>query len=83
MVGKIVLRHAVPWVRRDATFLAIHVYAPDGGAITVTLVVKTDGEEEYDLAVGDTFRVRDETWALYHVEDHLSPNYRVFLRKVE
>ncbi|MFG2665125.1 DUF6406 domain-containing protein [Streptomyces sp. NPDC048387] len=82
MVGKIVLRHAVPWAHSDATFVAIHVYAPDGGAVMVTLFVKADGEEEYDLGIGDTFSVHGETWALDRVENHLSPNYRVFLRKV-
>ncbi|MEW1640263.1 DUF6406 domain-containing protein [Streptomyces sp. NPDC093801] len=83
MVGEIVLQHAAPWVRADATFVVIHVYAPDGGSVRVFLFVKADGEEEYELGIGDTFSVRGETWALDRVEDHLSRNYRVILRKVE
>ncbi|MEU6212153.1 DUF6406 domain-containing protein [Streptomyces sp. NPDC047023] len=83
MDREIVLQHAAPWVRGDVTFVAIHIYAPAGGPITVTLGVDADQEMDYDLTIGDTFSVRGETWVLDRVEGHLSRDYRVFLRQVE
>ncbi|MER7341482.1 DUF6406 domain-containing protein [Streptomyces sp. NPDC000075] len=76
------LQHAAPWVRADATFVAVHVYAPDGGGVKVFLVVKADEEEEYELGIGGAFTVRGEMWSLDRVENQSSRDYLVFLRKV-
>ncbi|MEV7541988.1 DUF6406 domain-containing protein [Streptomyces sp. NPDC089915] len=81
--GEVVLRHAVPQICAEVELMAIHVYAPDGEVVKVFLWVKVDAVEEYELGIGDVFSVRGGTWVLDRVEDHLSRNYRVILRKVE
>ncbi|MGW6820537.1 hypothetical protein [Streptomyces sp. NPDC055005] len=35
------------------------------------------------MGIGDTFLVRGEVWVLDRVENHLSRDYRVFLRKAQ
>ncbi|MFE9967139.1 DUF6406 domain-containing protein [Streptomyces sp. NPDC005525] len=51
-------------------------------SVSVALVVATDAERDYDLGLGDTFPVRDETWTLDRVENLPNPDWWVVLRKV-
>lgn len=44
-------------------------------------MVEADGEHEYELAVGDTFAVRGETWVLDRVENISGADYRAFLER--
>ncbi|MCY0919520.1 MULTISPECIES: DUF6406 domain-containing protein [unclassified Streptomyces] len=83
MVSEIMLRHAAPVALGDVTFVAIHVHAPTGLPLTVSLGVDADEETDYELGIGDTFLVRGEVWVLDRVENHLSRDYRVFLRKAQ
>ncbi|MFD5936425.1 DUF6406 domain-containing protein [Streptomyces sp. NPDC060333] len=51
------------------TFIAGHVHAPEGTALSFWLCLVADGEHEYTLGIGDTFPGRGETWALNRVEN--------------
>ncbi|MBO8187924.1 DUF6406 domain-containing protein [Streptomyces spirodelae] len=84
MTGDIRLRQGVPGHSGNARFVVRHLWAPDGRPLTVYLVVVADGEREVELALGDTFSVRDETWLLDRVDGlETDDGWRVVLRKVD
>ncbi|MFI7295453.1 DUF6406 domain-containing protein [Streptomyces sp. NPDC050121] len=76
------LRLAIPERRNEVRYVLRHVYAPDGGPITVYLTVAADEVKKHVLEVGGTFSVRDETWVVDRV-DVMSDDARVVLRRVE
>ncbi|MFD9537187.1 DUF6406 domain-containing protein [Streptomyces sp. NPDC060010] len=51
------------------TFIAGHVHAPEGTALSFRLCLVADGEHKYTLGIRDTFPGRGETWALNRVEN--------------
>jgi len=82
MINEIRLRHGVPERVDGARFAVIHVYAPEGAPLSVSLVVVAGEEQDYELGIGETFPVRNETWMLDCVENlHSGGNWRVVLRK--
>ncbi|WP_158711130.1 DUF6406 domain-containing protein [Streptomyces albus] len=84
MIDEINLRHGVPQELNGAAFAVIHVYAPKEAPLSVSLVVAAEEERHYDLGIGDTFPIRNETWMLDRVENlHTGGNWRVVLRKAE
>ncbi|MFE9967174.1 DUF6406 domain-containing protein [Streptomyces sp. NPDC005525] len=76
------LRHGVPGELNGVRYIVRRVRAPNGGPVSVALVVVTDREQDYDLGIGDTFPVRDETWTLDRVDNLPNPDWRVILRKI-
>ena len=83
MAAEVSLRHGVPGERDGVSYVVRRVYAPRDRPVSVALVVVTDAERDYDLGIGDTFPVRDETWTLDRVENLPNPDWRVVLRKTE
>ncbi|MDX3618852.1 hypothetical protein OG920_26985 [Streptomyces europaeiscabiei] len=84
LISEITLRHGVPERSEKARFAVIHVYAPDDQPVTVFLVVAAEEEHEFELGIGDTFPVRDETWILDRVDGlGTGGNWRVVLRKAD
>ncbi|MFD7757239.1 DUF6406 domain-containing protein [Streptomyces sp. NPDC059757] len=83
MADEVFLRHGVPGERDGVTYVVRSVRVPKGLSVSVALVVVTDREQDYILGIGDTFPVRDETWALDRVENLPRPDWWVVLRKIE
>ncbi|WNI20966.1 DUF6406 domain-containing protein [Streptomyces sp. ITFR-16] len=83
MTHEVSLRHGVPGELNGVRYIVRRVRTPKERPVSVALVVLADGEENYDLGIGDTFPVRNETWALDRVENLPRPDWRVVLRKVE
>ncbi|MFF3018721.1 DUF6406 domain-containing protein [Streptomyces sp. NPDC057939] len=82
MDDEIFLRHGVPEERGDVTYIVRRVRAPEGGPVSVALVVASEGEQNHDLIIGDVFSVGDEVWSLDRVENLPRPDWWVVLRKV-
>ncbi|KOU39008.1 hypothetical protein ADK55_34070 [Streptomyces sp. WM4235] len=64
------------------TFIAGHVHAPEGTALSFSLCVVANGEHKYTLRIGDTFPVRGETRALDRVENRPDSGRWAVLTKV-
>ncbi|WP_374224453.1 DUF6406 domain-containing protein [Streptomyces sp. ISL-94] len=82
MADEVFLRHGVPGEREGVRYIVRRVRAPKELPVSVALVVVADGEQHYDLGIGDTFPVRDETWVLDRVENLPRPDWWVVLRKI-
>ncbi|WP_331766240.1 DUF6406 domain-containing protein [Embleya sp. NBC_00896] len=82
MTVEIIISRGRPTQTDIAFFGVIDVDARPGHPLTVRLVVEDGEERRYTLEPGDTFRVRDELWALDRVEDP-DDDWLVFIRKVE
>ncbi|MET7344150.1 DUF6406 domain-containing protein [Streptomyces sp. NPDC087866] len=83
MSVEVVLVHGIPRERDSVTYVVRSVRVTEEIPVSVDLVVAADQERDYLLGIGDTFPVREETWALDRVENLLQPDWRVVLRKVE
>ncbi|MGW1006662.1 DUF6406 domain-containing protein [Streptomyces sp. NPDC002520] len=84
MISRVPLRRGVPFETENAWFAVRHVYAPEGLPPTVYLIVDAAGEREFELGIGDTFSVHDETWIVERVDGlGTGGNWRVILTKVE
>ncbi|MGW1671885.1 DUF6406 domain-containing protein [Streptomyces sp. NPDC002324] len=84
MIDQLALRSGVPRQTEDAWFAVRHLYAPVGRPTRVYLIVATDEEREFELGVGDTFPVRDQTWTFERIEKPATGDDQyVVLRKVE
>lgn len=59
----------------------IYVDAREGLPLTVRLSVGTDENRKYNLHIGDTFPIRDQTWKLERVDDP-SSNWTVTLTRI-
>ncbi|MEU9996033.1 DUF6406 domain-containing protein [Streptomyces sp. NPDC050848] len=76
------LRHGVQGFSDTARFAVIHLHTPPGEPLTLRLGLVAEEEHRYTLHVGDTFPVRDETWAFDRVDHLESEQWVVVLRKV-
>ncbi|MEV5988672.1 DUF6406 domain-containing protein [Streptomyces sp. NPDC052051] len=57
---------------------------PGGPPVTVYLVVHAAGRREFELGIGDTFPVHDDTWTIERVDGlGTGGNWRVVLSKVK
>ncbi|MFF3359406.1 DUF6406 domain-containing protein [Streptomyces sp. NPDC002917] len=83
MADEVSLRHGVPGELDGVSYIVRRVRAPKERPVSVALVVITDREQDYDLGIGDTFPVRDQTWKLDRVDNLPNPDWRVILRKIE
>ncbi|MFF3359407.1 DUF6406 domain-containing protein [Streptomyces sp. NPDC002917] len=82
MADEVFLEHGVPGELDGVTYAVRSVRVPKGCPVSVALVVVTDAERDYDLGIGDTFPVRDQTWTLDRVDNLPNPDWWVVLRKV-
>ncbi|MFF9017925.1 DUF6406 domain-containing protein [Streptomyces sp. NPDC014870] len=66
----------------NARFSVIHLYALAGEPLRIRLLVVADEERTYDLELGETFPVREETWKFERVDNLEGERWLVLLRKV-
>jgi hypothetical protein len=84
VTNQLALRSGTQGRTEDARFIVRHVQVPDDSPATLYLIVVTDGNREFELGIGDTFPVRDQTWTFDRIEKPATGDDRyVVLRKVE
>ncbi|MER7338901.1 DUF6406 domain-containing protein [Streptomyces sp. NPDC000075] len=82
MASEVSIRRGAPTRTAVAFFGVIDVDARPGHPPRVRLGFDDGEEHRCTLVPGDTFPVRDETWALDRVEDPAG-DWQVIIRKVE
>ena len=80
---EIVLRHGLQANMSIGRFGVLNVDAREDNPLVVRLGVVDDEEHRYDLRVGDTFPVRDQTWKLDKVENPGGRDWTVTLSRIE
>lgn len=88
MVDQLVVRNGLQGRTENARFIVRHVQVPTDAPIVVFLLVIAGDREhrverEFELGTGETFSVRDETWAVDRVvKPDNSDDWYVVLSKV-
>jgi Family of unknown function (DUF6406) len=80
---EIVLRHGLQANVNIGRFGVLNVDARENNPLVVRLGVVDDEEHRYNLRLGDTFPVRDQTWRLDRVENPGGRDWTVTLSRVE
>ena len=80
---QIVLRHGHQANVGIGRFGVLNVDARENNPLVVRLGVVDDEEHRYNLRLGDTFPVRDQTWRLDRVDNPGGRDWTVTLSRVE